>query len=191
MKVLICVCSLLWCAGVLAGERVYTGVGEDLYALFAGEDFYYGECHISLNEGGGAVQRNIDIMRLEKATFSNGETYDRIVDSSYIEIVPDETKVRGTSRVLRDYYELTQRDDGSVYLKVKDYDDYYKGGNGPFSIIGGGGGRYAGYIEETLKMVIDPDSRTVLRLENTMQWHTRGLLGIFNFLKKKSTVNCQ
>ncbi len=145
---------------------------------------------MSLHEGSGAMGRYISIMRLEETTDHNGETYNRVLDSFSIEIDPEATEVRGTERVLKDYYELKPRDDGAVSLKVKGYGNYYKGGNGPFSIIGGGGGRYAGYIERTLKMLIDTESRKVLRLENTMQWHTRGLFSIFNFLKKRSIVDC-
>ena len=196
MKKFIWLCCALWSAATMAGEKVYTGAGEDLYALFADDKFRYGECHISLSEGSGAVRRNISIRRLERATYSNGETYNRVLDSSYIEVEPDTTEIRGTSRVLKDYYELEHRNDGTVSLKVKDYRNYYKGGDGPFSIVGGGGGRYAGYSEKTITMVIDIDSRKVLKLENTMQWYTtRGISSIFNFLnyflKKKSVVDCE
>lgn len=196
MKKFIWLCCALWSAATMAGEKVYTGAGEDLYALFADGEFRYGECRVSLSEGGGAVHRNISILRLEKATDSNGETYDRVLDSYYVEVVPDTTEIRGTSRVLKDYYELEQRNDGTVSLKVKDYRNYYKGGDGPFSIIGGGGGRYAGYTEKTLTMVIDIDSRKVLKFENTMQQYTtRGISSVFNFLnyflRKKPVVDCE
>ena len=88
-------CCTLWSAGVLAGERVYTGAGEDLYALFAEGEFRYGECHISLPEESGAIGRYLSVMRLEETTDHNGETYNRVLDSFSIEVDPEATEVRG------------------------------------------------------------------------------------------------
>ena len=162
----------------MAGERIYTGAGEDVRALFANGALRYGECSITLSGLSIGVAGPYE--------------YGTITEDFYVSIEPWETKIRNSERVLKNYYEL-QRDGSLTTLKVKNYENGYECDMlSDFINIGWGCKPRFGYSESTLRVVIDSNSGDVKRLKTKLQFHTRGLLSIFDFIKTKSpAVACK